>query len=97
MGLISAALTSFAVGTAYFSAPTILSIVGFTKGGVVASSLASWCMSATAVASGGAVASGSVVSILQSAGTSALLGGPVGAALAVGAMGVAGVAAFILI
>ena len=81
MGLISFTLASTTVASTYLSAPALLSIIGFTKGGIVAG-----------------VASGSLVSILQSAGTArACIGGPIGAAVAVGVAGVVGTAAFVLI
>lgn len=98
MGLISASIASTTVLSTYLSTPAILSLVGFTKGGIVAGSVASGMMSASAVAGGGAVASGSLVSVLQSAGaTGAMVGGPVGAVVAIGVVGAVGAAALVLI
>uniref|UniRef100_A0A8D2L967 Uncharacterized protein n=1 Tax=Varanus komodoensis TaxID=61221 RepID=A0A8D2L967_VARKO len=48
--------------------PVITGALGFTSAGIAAGSVATSMMSATAIANGGAVASGSVVSILQSIG-----------------------------
>lgn len=50
------------------AAPVALTAAGFTASGIAAGSVASWMMSFTAVASGGGVAAGSVVAVLQGAG-----------------------------
>lgn len=46
----------------------MVSAMGFTAGGIAAGSIASWLMSAAAVANGGGVVAGSVVAVLQSVG-----------------------------
>ncbi|XP_012782243.2 interferon alpha-inducible protein 27-like protein 2A [Ochotona princeps] len=50
----------------------VLGALGFTAGGIAASSIASSMMSAAAVANGGGVAAGSLVATLQSAGAAGL-------------------------
>ncbi|KAF6130466.1 interferon alpha inducible protein 27 [Phyllostomus discolor] len=73
-----------AVGTV----PAVLSALGFTGGGIAASSIAAKMMSAAAIANGGGVASGSLVAILQSLGAAGLslpsqiILGSIGSALA---------------
>uniref|UniRef100_H2V9H1 Uncharacterized protein n=1 Tax=Takifugu rubripes TaxID=31033 RepID=H2V9H1_TAKRU len=49
-------------------APVALGAAGFTSAGIAAGSVAAKMMSVTAVASGGGVAAGSAVAVLQSAG-----------------------------
>ncbi|XP_056616427.1 interferon alpha-inducible protein 27-like protein 1 isoform X2 [Triplophysa dalaica] len=49
-------------------APVALTAAGFTSAGIAAGSLAASMMSSAAIANGGAVATGSLVAILQSAG-----------------------------
>ncbi|KAK2853073.1 hypothetical protein Q7C36_008274 [Tachysurus vachellii] len=72
--MISPTMISAAVGAAFsvLVAPLVLSISGFTSGGIAAGSLASSMMSSTAIANGGGVASGSLVAILQSWGAAGL-------------------------
>ncbi|XP_040831631.1 interferon alpha-inducible protein 27-like protein 2A [Ochotona curzoniae] len=52
--------------------PVVLGALGFTAGGIAASSIASSMMSAAAVANGGGVAAGSLVATLQSVGAAGL-------------------------
>ena len=60
-------------------ATTTLALFGFTKGGIVAGSLAASMMSSAAVASGGGIAAGSTVAVCQSvAATGVAVSGPVG-------------------
>ncbi|KAM4598593.1 uncharacterized protein ACJ7VT_022049 isoform 2-T3 [Polymixia lowei] len=68
-------------------APFVLTGIGFTSAGITAGSYAAAMMSSAAVANGGAVATGSTVAILQSAG---VLGLSTVATTAVGAAGAAG-------
>lgn len=53
-------------------APAALGAIGFTSAGITAGSSAAGMMSGAAVANGGGVAAGSLVSVLQSAGKSSL-------------------------
>jgi hypothetical protein len=48
---------------------SVLGIIGFTKAGIAANSMAAGMMSTSAIASGGGVASGGLVATLQSMGT----------------------------
>ncbi|XP_051843617.1 interferon alpha-inducible protein 27-like protein 2A [Antechinus flavipes] len=52
--------------------PVTLGVVGFTKLGIAAGSMAANMMSAAAVANGGGVAAGSLVAVLQSVGAAGL-------------------------
>ncbi|MED6257311.1 hypothetical protein ATANTOWER_018668 [Ataeniobius toweri] len=52
--------------------PAALGAIGFTSGGISAGSYAAGMMSSYAVANGGGVAAGSLVSILQSAAAAGL-------------------------
>ncbi|XP_033047377.1 interferon alpha-inducible protein 27-like protein 2 [Trachypithecus francoisi] len=52
--------------------PVVLSALGFTGAGIVASSIAAKMMSAAAIANGGGISAGSLVAVLQSAGTAGL-------------------------
>ncbi|XP_035024239.2 interferon alpha-inducible protein 27-like protein 2 isoform X3 [Hippoglossus stenolepis] len=65
-------VTSAAVGAAgaQGSTPKALGAAGFTSGGIAAGSTAAKMMSASAVASGGRVGAGSLVSACQSKGAS---------------------------
>lgn len=56
---------------AVVGAPFVVSALGFTSAGIAAGSFASWMMSTTALANGGSVLAGSVVSVLQSIGNPA--------------------------
>jgi len=61
------------VGTAaVVASPFVLGAVGFTSGGIAASSTAAAMMSKAAIAAGGGVAKGSAVAVLQSIGTAGL-------------------------
>ncbi|PWA16622.1 hypothetical protein CCH79_00004617, partial [Gambusia affinis] len=53
-----------------FMAPVALGAIGFTSAGIAAGSYAASMMSSAAISNGGGVAAGSLVAILQSAGTS---------------------------
>ncbi|XP_007645660.1 interferon alpha-inducible protein 27, mitochondrial isoform X2 [Cricetulus griseus] len=85
----SAAMTVAAV-------PPVLSAVGFTGPGIVASSLAAKMMSLSAIANGGGVAAGGLVATLQSVGAAGLsmqsqvLLGSAGTALVASVMGICG-------
>ncbi|XP_045116940.1 interferon alpha-inducible protein 6-like isoform X2 [Portunus trituberculatus] len=61
----------FGVG-ALIVAPYALAAAGFTSAGIAASSFAASLMSSTAVASGGGVATGSAVAVLQSVGAAGI-------------------------
>uniref|UniRef100_A0A3Q1C1Y9 Uncharacterized protein n=1 Tax=Amphiprion ocellaris TaxID=80972 RepID=A0A3Q1C1Y9_AMPOC len=50
-------------------APVALGAIGFTSAGIAAGSYAAGMMSTAALANGGGVAAGSLVAVLQSAGT----------------------------
>ncbi|XP_053290599.1 interferon alpha-inducible protein 27-like protein 2 isoform X2 [Pleuronectes platessa] len=64
-------VTKAAVGAvAEDKTPVALGAVGFTSGGIEAGSTAAKMMSASAVASGGGVGAGSLVSAFQSKGAS---------------------------
>ncbi|XP_047197532.1 interferon alpha-inducible protein 27-like protein 2A isoform X2 [Hippoglossus stenolepis] len=52
--------------------PVSLGAIGFTATGIAAGSMAATMMSSAAVAGGGGVAAGSLVAVLQSAGTAGL-------------------------
>jgi len=66
--------------------------IGFGAGGIVASSTAAGMMSTAAIASGGSVATGSIVATLQSIGAVGLATGPAGIAVVGGGLLVTGVA-----
>uniref|UniRef100_A0A8C5N7A9 Uncharacterized protein n=1 Tax=Gouania willdenowi TaxID=441366 RepID=A0A8C5N7A9_GOUWI len=51
------------------AAPFVLGALGFTSAGIAAGSFAASMMSSAAIANGGGVAAGSLVALLQSAGT----------------------------
>ncbi|ERE73449.1 Interferon-induced 6-16 containing protein [Cricetulus griseus] len=76
--------------------PPVLSAVGFTGPGIVASSLAAKMMSLSAIANGGGVAAGGLVATLQSVGAAGLsmqsqvLLGSAGTALVASVMGICG-------
>ncbi|XP_035249528.1 interferon alpha-inducible protein 27-like protein 2A isoform X4 [Anguilla anguilla] len=74
------------MGTAIVGAPLVVGALGFTGAGVAAGSVASWAMSAAAVANGGGVAAGTAVAVLQSVGAAGLSGA---ATTVVGAVGAA--------
>ncbi|NXF47520.1 IFI27 protein, partial [Oceanites oceanicus] len=70
--------------------PAALYIVGFTKGGIAAGSLAARMMSLTAIANGGRVAAGSLVAIAQSLGAAGFsLGTTIGLTSVLGPLGAA--------
>lgn len=48
--------------------PLVIAAAGFTASGIAATSFGAWLMSVTAVANGGGVVAGGLVSILQSIG-----------------------------
>ncbi|XP_053942390.1 interferon alpha-inducible protein 27-like protein 2 isoform X2 [Cuculus canorus] len=56
------------MGISMAAVPAALYVVGFTKGGIAAGSLAARMMSLSAIANGGRVAAGSLVAIGQSLG-----------------------------
>ncbi|XP_040831630.1 interferon alpha-inducible protein 27-like protein 2A, partial [Ochotona curzoniae] len=60
------------VAVSVAATPVVLGALGFTAGGIAASSIASSMMSAAAVANGGGVAAGSLVATLQSVGAAGL-------------------------
>ncbi|XP_069731273.1 interferon alpha-inducible protein 27-like protein 2A [Phaenicophaeus curvirostris] len=60
------------LGASMAVVPAALHLVGFTKGGIAAGSLAARMMSLTAIANGGRVAAGSLVAIGQSLGAAGL-------------------------
>ncbi|XP_060938728.1 interferon alpha-inducible protein 27-like protein 2 [Limanda limanda] len=64
--------TNAAVGAAVAEdkTPDVLRAAGFTSGGIEAGSTAASMMSASAVANGGGVAAGSLVSVFQKTGAS---------------------------
>ncbi|XP_054774374.2 interferon alpha-inducible protein 27-like protein 2A [Lytechinus pictus] len=75
--------TVIGVGSAMFVLPAALGLAGFTAAGITAGSSAAGMMSASAIASGGGVASGSIVAVCQSiaaAGVSSATTAVVGAA-----------------
>ena len=59
-------------GITVVAAPAVLSLVGFTSGGIAVGSWAASMMSTAAVANGGAIAAGSMVATLQSVGVAGL-------------------------
>lgn len=77
------------------AAPFALAGVGFTSAGVALGSVASSMMSSAAIANGGAVAAGSVVSVLQAAGAAGIPVAVQGAVTAGGALLGSGAAAYL--
>ncbi|XP_034431332.1 interferon alpha-inducible protein 27-like protein 2A isoform X2 [Hippoglossus hippoglossus] len=67
----TAAIIAGAAG-AVILVPVSLGAIGFTATGIAAGSMAATMMSSAAVAGGGGVAAGSLVAVLQSAGTAGL-------------------------
>ncbi|RVE57054.1 hypothetical protein OJAV_G00212400 [Oryzias javanicus] len=92
MGLLTFAAAAAGAGVSVAAAPVLLGAVGFTATGIAAGSYAASWMSAVAVANGGGVAAGSLISVLTSVGMGGLgatgtaavgsVGGTVGVALA---------------
>nr|XP_046269832.1 interferon alpha-inducible protein 27-like protein 2A [Scatophagus argus] len=64
--------------------PALLTAIGFTSGGIAASSLAAKMMAWAATANGGGVAAGSLVAWLQSLGAAGLTGTATGVAAGAG-------------
>ena len=82
-GLIGALVgTAIGATAAVVAAPLVIGALGFGAGGIVVGSIASSMMSSAAIANGGAIAAGSLVSLLQTIGVVGL-----------GAVGMAGVGA----
>lgn len=72
------AVSAVAAVGAVAAAPFVLTGVGFASAGITAGSYAAGMMSSAAIANGGAIAAGSTVAVLQSAGAAGL--GTAGAA-----------------
>ena len=73
--VVTGVATAVVGGTAaVYAAPVVLGIIGFTKVGIVAGSIASAMMSSAAVAGGGGVAAGSAVAVCQSIAATGGLG-----------------------
>ncbi|XP_064176463.1 interferon alpha-inducible protein 27-like protein 2 [Anguilla rostrata] len=73
MGLLGFALGAvLGTGAAIVTIPLVVGAAGFTAAGIVGGSVASYMMSAAAVANGGGVAAGGLVATLQSVGAAGL-------------------------
>jgi hypothetical protein len=93
-GQIAASLGGGAVGAVVGPTAVVggVQALGFTSAGITAGSMAATAMSTTAIASGGGVASGSLVAVCQSIGALGVLsGGPLAIAVVGGAVVVGGV------
>ncbi|KAI1895021.1 hypothetical protein AGOR_G00101980 [Albula goreensis] len=75
-------------GLAVVGVPAAIGALGFTAAGITAGSIASWMMSAAAIANGGGVAAGSVVAFFQTVGAAGL--SAAGSTVAAGIGGAAG-------
>ncbi|XP_061452516.1 interferon alpha-inducible protein 27-like protein 1 [Rhineura floridana] len=90
MGMGAMIAATLGVGITVVAVPVVLGAVGFTSAGTAAGSYAASMMSASAVASGGAVSAGSTVAVLQSVGAAGLaLSTKVGVTVATASAGAA--------
>ncbi|XP_026164135.1 interferon alpha-inducible protein 27-like protein 2A isoform X1 [Mastacembelus armatus] len=83
---VTTAVVGGAIGVgAVVAAPYAVGVIGFTKAGIAASSIAAKMMSVAAISNGGGIAAGGLVATLQSLGAAGVSGAATAAAGGIGA------------